>query len=143
MEPSTVSGIYDSSFSCALVTGLEPVHGSVSFGVNCSSLTYTASEADYFGADGFTFRVTDSGGGQGAGFELFGDQAVTVTVRGVNDAPVVSGPSAITVTEDGGTTELTTVSDIDDSSFSCALVTGLEPVHGSVSFGVNSAGVPT
>ena len=139
--PTTIADVDDTAFTCALVSGSEPAHGSVTFAANCASVTYTATELNYSGPDAFTFRVTDSGGGQGAGFKLSDDQPVSVTVTPVNDAPNVTAPTTMTVAEDSAATAPTTITDVDDTAFTCALVSGSEPAHGSVTFAANCASV--
>jgi hypothetical protein len=85
-QPTTIADVDDATFTCAVVTAAS--HGSVSFGANCVSVTYTTTQLNYNGADSFTFRVTDNGGGQGAGSKLSDDQAVSVTITAVPDAPI-------------------------------------------------------
>ena len=77
--------IDDTVFTCTVFSGSEPTHGSVGFGSNCDDVTYTATDLSYNGSDSFTFRVTDDGGGQGSGFKLSDDQAVSVTITPVQD----------------------------------------------------------
>ena len=139
--PTTIADVDDTTFTCALVSGSEPAHGSVTFAANCASVTYTATQLNYNGSDSFTFRVTDSGGGQGSAFKLSDDQPVSVTVTPVNDAPNVTAPTTITTAEDSAATAPTTITDVDDTAFTCALVSGSEPAHGSVTFAANCASV--
>ena len=75
-----------------IVTGVGPAsHGSTSF--SSSGVTYTPA-ADYAGPDSFTYSASDGFGGTATG-------TVSVTVTGVNDAPVnaVPGPQATPVNQ--------------------------------------------
>ncbi len=67
-----------------------PAHGTVTLNGNVA--TYTPA-ANYNGPDLFTFRAFD-------GFVYSNTASVDVTVTAVNDAPVLSVPSAKTVNED-------------------------------------------
>jgi len=66
-------------------------------GVSGTDLTYTPN-ANFFGADGFTYRVQDTGG-------AFVTGTASVTVSPVNDAPVV-GDLAVTTLPDTATSNL-------------------------------------
>src|SRR5690606_10385618 len=59
-----------------------PAHGSVTM-VPQGGFTYEP-DVDFFGIDTFTYRATDTGGGEAVA-------TVTIEVAGVNDAPVAPG----------------------------------------------------
>ncbi len=72
------------------VTGVGlPAHGVAT--VLGNSIRYVP-DRDYFGPDSFTYTVGDGRGG-------FAGATATVTVIGVNDVPVVTAPTAMTVSE--------------------------------------------
>ena len=98
-------------------------HGTVSCSAG-GSCTYTP-EADWNGADSFTYTVADGRGGTDAGL-------VSVTVTPVNDAPV-AGDDTLSADEDdqGQTDVLANDADIDGGALS---VTGsTNGAHGAVS----------
>ena len=64
-----------------------PAHGTVSWGP--SSVTYTP-DPDYYGTDSFTYTVSDG--------SAIDSADVTVTVRPVNDPPVISGSPPLVAT---------------------------------------------
>ena len=72
-----------------------PSNGTLTLLAN-GRFTYTPN-ADFKGTDSFIYQVSDGNGG----FDL---AAVTLTVTAVNDAPVLTTPGTIAVTEDTATT---------------------------------------
>jgi large repetitive protein len=73
-------------------------------------------DANYVGSDAMIITVNDQGN-TGAGGALSASKTIALTITPVNDAPVLSGPAAITVAED--TTQAISglqVSDIDAGS---------------------------
>ena len=70
-------------------------HGTAA--VTATGVSYTPA-ADYFGADSFTYTISDGNGGSATA-------TVNVTVTPVNDNPVANADSA-TVAEDSGVTSI-------------------------------------
>ncbi len=70
----------------------QGVGGAVAIAGGGALVTYTPN-ANFFGADSFTYTISDGNGG-------FATATVNVTVNGVNDAPTVAAPAAIGVVED-------------------------------------------
>ena len=81
------------------------------------SISYTPT-GNYFGADSFVVRVSDSGGASAT-------ITVNVTVQAVNDAPVISSSPATSATEDVQYSYTVTVNDPDDSGFGSELTLSL------------------
>lgn len=96
-----------------------PSHGTL--GGSAPNLTYMP-QANYFGADSFTFRANDG--------RLDSNVAtVSIEVTPVNDAPVAAGQS-VTTTEDVSIAIALSASDVEADSLSFAVVAG--PSHGSL-----------
>jgi len=101
-----------------------PAHGSASVSA-AGAYTYTPA-ADYFGADGFVFSVSD---GKGGG-SLYN---ASVTVSPVNDAPV-SSAAAITADMNGSKSgTLPAANDAEGDAITYALAGGAQ--HGAASVG--------
>ena len=79
-------------------------HGTVVVNPN-GTYTYTP-DLNYNGADGFTFRVTDSLG-------AFNDYTLSLTINPVNDAPTASSISIITNEDTAYSNNLPAASDVD------------------------------
>jgi len=107
------------TLSVASVT--QGTHGAVVINPD-KTVKYTPA-ANYNGSDSFTYTVSDSNGGTATG-------AVTITVTGVNDAPVANADAA-TVAEDGtvNVTVLGNDTDPDGDTLSVASVT--QGTHGA------------
>jgi VCBS repeat-containing protein len=105
----------------------EPSHGTVSVGTD-GSYTYTP-EANYNGADSFTFKVNDGALDSSAA-------TVNVTVNAQNDAPVATALS-VTTNEDTATSGTLQGADVDGDSLTFAKVG--EPSHGTVSVGTDGS----
>jgi VCBS repeat-containing protein len=79
--------------------------------------------------DTFTYTIQDASGATSSA-------TVTITVNGVNDAPVVdAGAAAVTFTEDGPAVVVAaalTVTDVDDTDLSSATVTITNPLDGAL-----------
>ncbi len=86
---------------------VAPVHGSLSFDNDTGEIIYTPV-IDYFGADEFTYRLTDSGG-------LYDTGVVSITVNNVNDAPLIRDLAPVVETgEDTPVVKTFTVTDVDN-----------------------------
>ena len=94
--------------------GTAPSHGTVSI-TEAGLFRYTPNP-DYFGADSFTYTVSDGNGGIATG-------TVTVTVTGQNDNPTTSGLSASGI-EDGPVAGTLPAIDIDGDALTFSLDTG-------------------
>ncbi|HVR67593.1 MAG TPA: Ig-like domain-containing protein [Verrucomicrobiae bacterium] len=79
--------------SVSLATG--PSNGTLTLNPN-GRFTYVPN-ANFNGKDSFTYQVSDGNGG-------FDVASVTLTVTAVNDAPVLTAPASIAVTEDTAVT---------------------------------------
>ncbi len=99
----------------------QPAHGSVS--LSGAVATYTP-EANYNGADSFTFTVND-------GTVDSAPALVSLTVSPVNDAPSAIAGSA-TVSEDG-TVDITLAGSDIDTGDTLGFAVASQPAHGSVS----------
>jgi VCBS repeat-containing protein len=107
--------------------GAGPAHGSVSFNQAAGTFTYTPAP-NYNGSDSFTIVIDDGHGGTA-------EQAVSVTVTGVNDAPTAPANGSVTTAEDTASAATAIgASDIDGDTLSYSQKAGAEAVHGSVSF---------
>ncbi len=97
-----------------------PLHGTLS-GV-APDLTYTPN-ADYYGADSFTFLVND-------GMLNSAPAAVSLTVTPVNDVPVANA-QAVTTAEDTAAAITLSGSDVEGGPLSFSVVAA--PTHGTLS----------
>jgi VCBS repeat-containing protein len=102
---------------------------------NGTSVSYTPN-ANFFGADSFTYTVSDGNGN-------FDSATVTVNVANVNDPPVANNDNysmnqdtTLTVMPAAGV--LANDTDIDNASLSATYVAGNGPFHGSL--GLNADG---
>ena len=98
----------------------QPTNGTLSG--TAPNLTYTP-DANYNGADSFTFKVNDGQVDSSAA-------TVSITVNAVNDAPVVSAQSVM-VDEDSSVAVTLTGSDIDNDALTFSIVT--QPANGTLS----------
>ncbi|SVC29055.1 uncharacterized protein METZ01_LOCUS281909, partial [marine metagenome] len=121
----------DNDLSITIVDSAS--HGDLSSTRILDTYTYTPN-ANYFGADTFTYRV----------FDTVGDQSdtatVSITITSVNDAPqlsVTGGPSFITP-EEIPLNITVSVSDIDAGSPS--LIIAVNPFYGNVTSIDNGSG---
>lgn len=124
--------------SAALVDG--PQHGTLQFD-STGAFTYTP-EANYFGADTFTYRASD-----GKLDSLLA--TVTLQVAGVNDQPVAA-PQAVRVAEDGKVPILLAGSDVETAAAGLTFTIVALPVNGTlfyqgqvVTLGRSFVGPPT
>ncbi|GEP43499.1 Ig-like domain-containing protein [Brevifollis gellanilyticus] len=131
-SPLTASLLEDSSTTLALggsdpdndpltaIVVTQPAHGTL--GGTLPDLTYTPAE-NYFGADSFTYRVTDGSSNSAI-------VSVSLTVIGVNDAPVAQ-PKTVPLAEDTSAAFVLNASDVDGNPLAWTLVT--TPAHGALS----------
>ncbi len=125
----------DDDLTAALVDQAD--HGTVTLSAN-GSFTYVP-DANYAGADSFTYKVSDG---------TTQSEAITVslTLTAVNDAPTTAA-DAYTVDEDGTLTVSTADgvlkndSDVDSSDFSAMIQS--EPTHGDVTLDADGSFVYT
>ncbi len=110
----------DTGDTLGFAVASQPAHGSVS--LLGAVATYTP-EANYNGADSFTFKVND-------GTADSAPALVSLTVASVNDAPSAIAGSA-TVSEDGTVDITLTGSDIDPGD-TLGFAVASQPAHGSV-----------
>ncbi len=73
--------------------------------------------------------------------QLSASQAFELTITPVNDAPVVNGPTALTLDEDGQLTVSVDATDVDGDTLSFAIKSGGEPSQGQVT--VSPTGILT
>ncbi|SFE77550.1 VCBS repeat-containing protein [Paenibacillus catalpae] len=100
----------------------EPSHGDVTMNPN-GTFTYTP-DANYNGADSFTFKAND-------GSEDSNTASISITITAVNDAPTADASSKTTA-EDTAVSGSVTGQDIDSSTLTYSLVTG--PANGTLTF---------
>lgn len=96
--------------------------------------TYTPA-ADFWGTDGFDYMVADGKGGQDIG-------TVTVTVRGVNDAPIARNDGA-TLLQDTPSTLYLLANDSDPDGDELTIVSTSAAAHGAISIGTGGLVVYT
>jgi VCBS repeat-containing protein len=107
--------------------GGEAANGSVSFDQVNGTFTYTP-DLNFNGSDSFTILISD---GQGGSTE----QAVSVTVTPVNDAPVAPASGSVTTAEDSASAATSIgASDVDGDSLTYSVKPGFGASNGSVSF---------
>ena len=113
--------------SLSVTTVSVPAHGSAAANLD-GTITYTPA-ANYNGTDTFTYAISDGHGGTSGA-------TVTVTVTGVNDAPVAANDAA-TTTEDTpvNITVLANDTDVDGDSLSVTSVS--LPAHGAAAINLD------
>jgi hypothetical protein len=114
--PGVLGNDVDSHALTAAVLS-SPTHGSLTLNAD-GSLTYTP-DADYDGADSFSYRATDAAG-------LSGTANVNLTIAAVNDAPTATNlTQSLTFAEDAAALHLFSqapvVADIDSASVTATL----------------------
>ncbi|QCT95454.1 tandem-95 repeat protein (plasmid) [Stutzerimonas degradans] len=116
------------SHTWSIVTAPNAAHGTASISGN--KLTFTPVE-DWNGVTTLTYRATDSKGA------VSNTATITITVRPVNDTPVVVEKNE-SIPEDTSTTIRLTVSDVDlgieGDSHTFEIIGTLNPAEGSFSF---------
>jgi VCBS repeat-containing protein len=114
----------------SVLTG--PAHGSLTLNAD-GSFDYTP-DADYYGADSFTYEVSDGNGGTASA-------TASITVNAVNDDPVAQNESYV-VDEDGVLTiaapgVLDNDTDVDGDPLTVSVLTG--PAHGSLTLNADGS----
>jgi hypothetical protein len=106
------------------ITGVtQASNGSVTF---TASYVFYTPDANYNGADQFTYTISDGNGGTDTA-------TVSVTVTPVNDPPVAAADSA-TVLEDSGSNQIDVLAnDNDIDGDSLTIISVSIPAHGSAS----------
>ncbi|MCA9169295.1 MAG: tandem-95 repeat protein, partial [Planctomycetales bacterium] len=115
----------------------EPQHGTVTLQAD-GGFTYTPA-ADYFGADSFTYQLSD-------GEDVSGIGVVNLTVQAVNDAPlgkedVYYRPVGEAFNIDSAIGVLANDTDIDSASLTASVAT--QPAHGTLTMQSDGAFVYT
>jgi hypothetical protein len=124
--PITLTGADPDGDALAfLVTG-NPAHGSLA-GTGANRV-YTP-DADYHGADSFTFTVTD-------GSSTSPPATIAITVTSVNDAPVAAAIPSLSALSGSATPVTLSGIDVDGDSLTVVLIAA--PAHGSLT-GTGSA----
>ncbi len=90
------------------------VPGNGTAGIVAGQAMY-APDPDFSGTDSFTYSVSDGRGG-------FDTGTITVTVTAVNDAPIMTGPTALTVTELNLAAFTVTTTDVEDDAITYGLL---------------------
>ncbi len=114
-----------------IVSATNGTNGTVTVALDNLSVTYTPN-ADFAGADSFSYTVTDGNGGNATG-------TVSVTVNAVNDAPTAVADTA-TLAEDTPTTILASsllANDTDPENDTLTIASVGAAVNGSASLDVN------
>ena len=101
--------------------GSGPAHGTLTLSAN-GGFTYTPA-ANYNGPDSFTYKAND-------GTVDSNVATVSITVTGVNDAPVAADQAVVT-DEDTATAITLSATDVDSSALTYAIGSG--PAHGTLS----------
>ncbi|WP_246004382.1 tandem-95 repeat protein [Marinimicrobium koreense] len=111
-----------------------PSDGSTAIDTATGAITYTPDE-NFDGNDSFTYRVTDN---EGAWSNV---ATVSMTVQGVNDAPLANDDDATTEEDTPATIDLLTNDNDVDGTLDVASIALTSPTHGSVS--LNGDGTAT
>ena len=103
-----------------IVSVTQPLHGSVAV-LDARQVRYTP-QADYHGADAFSYTITDPSGATATA-------GVAVTVASVNDAPIAVADAA-SVDEDGTVTVDVVANDRDADHDPLTITSITQPAHG-------------
>ena len=113
----SATDVDSSALTYAIVSG--PAHGTLSG--TAPTLTYTPA-ANYNGVDAITFKANDGTADSNVA-------TVSITVTGVNDAPVASDQAVVTA-EDTAKAITLSATDVDSVALTYAIVSG--PAHGTL-----------
>ena len=105
----------------------QPGHGAAVINTE-GTITYTP-DANYYGADSFTYTISDGHGGTATA-------NVTITVTPVNDAPAAGNDSASTA-EDTAVTIDVLANDTDADADTLSVTTASDPPHGMATVNTN------
>jgi VCBS repeat-containing protein len=107
--------------------GFGAANGTVTFDNMNGTFTYTP-DPDFNGSDSFTILIDDGNGGTA-------EQAVSVTVTPVNDAPTASATNSVSTAEDSASAATSIgASDVDGDTLTYSTKAGFGPANGSVSY---------
>ena len=115
--PANESG---QSLTITLVS--DPANGTAVIEAD-GTVTYTP-DADFNGADSFTYTVCDDGTTNGAPDSKCDDGLVSITVTEVNDAPVVTAPADQSINENGTASISASFTDVDGGPHTCQVTWG-------------------
>jgi len=106
----------DAGETLTIVAVSSAAHGAVAIGNGGTAVSYTP-DADYFGADAFTYVISDGNGGTATA-------TVNVTVNNVNDVPelVLAQPSSASIDENDTVTVTGRVTDADPQDAHTVLI---------------------
>ena len=130
-EDSALNGVLTATdaeggaMTFALAEGGAPAHGSVQIAAD-GGFVYTP-DGDFFGADSFTYQVTDLEGATSTA-------VVDVTVDPVNDSPVATGQS-FDGEEDGVIEGALDATDVESATLTYLVAENGAPAHGSLAIG--------
>jgi large repetitive protein len=125
----TASDIDGDMLTFGLAPGGAPQHGELTILPN-GSYTYVPN-ADYNGADSFTYTVSDGNGG-------IATKTVAVEVAPVNDTPVAQDQSA-NGTEDNSISGQLAATDVDGDTLSYSIAASGQPLHGTVALNLDGS----
>jgi hypothetical protein len=107
-QKDVLSVTYFQSFQHCSITGANAPAGSF----------YFVPDKDFFGTASFEYVVSDGKGGTDVG-------VVTITVNGINDAPLLSGPVTASAIEDGPVVTLNGLANASDVEGSTLSIVGV------------------
>ncbi|MGE0247706.1 MAG: beta strand repeat-containing protein, partial [Pyrinomonadaceae bacterium] len=115
----------DAGETLTVTSVTQPAHGTVAINPD-GTVSYTP-DADYNGADSFTYTISDGNGGTATA-------TVNLTVTPVNDPPVANDDT-FTVAEDSGATALDVLGNdsiLPDAGETLTVTAVTQPAHGTV-----------
>lgn len=102
-------------------------------------LTFNANDRSFRGQPPANFAGTLAIAVVATDGQFSVSQAFELAITPVNDAPVISGPAAIEVDEDGEFNGTVIASDVENDTLSFSIVSGGEPQQGQVTFSSGGA----